>query len=192
MRLCNLPGSRAAASHRAKERSIQVLRVGQRFVRDDRTLTHLCLVSRALGAEAIYLQDAEKDVEGTVRAVNEAWGGDFRVIIEPRWKDVIRRAGEEGRKVVHLTMYGLPLQDVVADLRRPDDLLIVVGGPKVPGEVYRVADLNVAVTSQPHSEIAALALTLHEIQGGEELKKNFGKSKLRIVPTARGKRVIEN
>jgi tRNA (cytidine56-2'-O)-methyltransferase len=173
-------------------RSIKVLRVGQRFVRDDRTLTHLCLVSRALGAEAIYLQDAEKDVEGTVRAVNEAWGGDFRVIIEPSWKKVIQEAAREGRKVVHLTMYGLLLQEVVGDLRTAGDLLIVVGGPKVPGQVYHSADFNVAVTSQPHSEIAALALVLHEVQSGEELKRSFGKSKLRIVPTTRGKRVIEN
>jgi tRNA (cytidine56-2'-O)-methyltransferase len=71
-------------------------------------------------------------------------------------------------------------------------MLIVVGGPKVPGQVYNSADYNIAVTSQPHSEIAALALTLHEIQSGEELKRSFAKSKLRIIPSERGKRVIEN
>jgi len=174
------------------ERSIRVLRVGQRFVRDDRTLTHLCLVSRALGAEAIYLDDAEKDILATVAEVNKTWGGGFEVIIGRPWKKVIAESKAEGRKVVHLTMYGLPLQNKVEELKGLDRMLIVVGGPKVPGQVYNSADYNIAVTSQPHSEIAALALTLHEIQSGEELKRSFAKSKLRIIPSERGKRVIEN
>jgi len=46
------------------------------------------------------------------------------------------------------------------------------------------------VTNQPHSEIAALAIALHELQGGEELKRDFGKSKLRVLPKERGKQVI--
>jgi tRNA (cytidine56-2'-O)-methyltransferase len=166
--------------------------VGQRYVRDDRTLTHLCLVSRALGAESIYLEDAEKDVVGTLEEVNKAWGGEFRVVLGISWRKVIQEAKKEGRKVVHLTMYGLPLQEVAPQLKGLEKVLVVVGGPKVPGKVYHEADFNVAVTSQPHSEIAALALVLHEMQGGEELKRTFQKSKLRILPSARGKRVVEN
>jgi tRNA (cytidine56-2'-O)-methyltransferase len=172
-------------------RSIRVLRVGQRFVRDDRTFTHLCLVSRALGAEAIYLEDAEKDLATTVDDVNRTWGGEFQVILGQPWRKVIRDAKAEGRTVVHLTMYGIPIQDVAGNLRSLDRILFVVGGPKVPGEVYRMADQNVAVTSQPHSEIGALAIALHETQNGEELKRTFQKSKLRIVPSPRGKRVVE-
>jgi tRNA (cytidine56-2'-O)-methyltransferase len=172
-------------------RSIRVLRVGQRFVRDDRTFTHLCLVSRAMGAEAIYLEDAEKDLEKTVDDVNRTWGGEFQVMLGSPWRKVIREAKAEGRTVVHLTMYGVPIQDAAAQLREAEKILFVVGGPKVPGEVYRLADHNVSVTSQPHSEIAALAIALHEAQGGEELKRTFHKSKLRIVPSPRGKRVVE-
>jgi len=168
-----------------------VLRVGQRYVRDDRTLTHLCLVSRALGAEAVYLEDAEKDVLGTLEEVNRTWGGGLRVVLGEPWKKVIRDAKAEGRAVVHLTMYGMPLQDRLEQLRQLDRTLVVVGGPKVPGKVYHEADYNVAVTSQPHSEIAALAIVLHEMQNGEELKRSFGKSRLRIVPSETGKRVIE-
>jgi tRNA (cytidine56-2'-O)-methyltransferase len=173
-------------------RSITVLRVGQRYVRDDRTLTHLCLVSRALGAESIFLEDAEKDVVGTLEQVNRTWGGEFKAIVGVSWRKAIQEAKKEGRSVVHLTMYGIPLQDVTGELRRLEKILIVVGGPKVPGKVYHEADFNVAVTSQPHSEVAALAIVLHEIQGGEELKRTFQKSKLRILPSARGKRVVEN
>ncbi len=172
-------------------RSIRVLRVGQRFVRDDRTFTHLCLVSRALGAEAIYLEDAENDLEKTVDDVNRTWGGEFKVILGSPWRKVLREAKADGWVGVHLTMYGIPLQDAAAQLREAQKILFVVGGPKVPGEVYRMADLNVSVTSQPHSEIAALAIALHEAQGGEELKRTFHKSKLRILPSPRGKRVVE-
>ena len=172
-------------------KSIRVLRVGQRFVRDDRTFTHLCLVARAMGAEAIYLEDAEKDLAATVNEVNRTWGGDFQLILGQPWRRTLRDSKADGWVVVHLTMYGLPIQDVSDKLHEVEKLLLVVGGPKVPGEVYRMADYNVAVTSQPHSEIAALAIALHEIQGGEELKRTFQKSRLRIVPSPRGKRVVE-
>ncbi len=168
------------------------MRVGQRYVRDDRTLTHLCLVSRALGAESIYLEDAEKDVVGTLDEVNKTWGGDFKAVLGSSWRKVIQESKKEGRKVVHLTMYGVPIQEAVEELRKEEKLLVVVGGPKVPGKVYHEADFNVSVTSQPHSEIAALAIVLHEIQNGEELKRTFQKSRLRILPSARGKRVVEN
>lgn len=180
------------ASGLQSSRSIRVLRVGQRYVRDDRTLTHLCLVSRALGAESIYLEDAEKDVTGTLEEVNKRWGGDFKAVLGNSWRKVIQDAKKEGRKVVHLTMYGVPIQEAVEAIRAEEKLLIVVGGPKVPGRVYHEADFNVSVTSQPHSEIAALAIVLHEIQMGEELKRTFEKSKLRILPSSRGKRVVEN
>jgi tRNA (cytidine56-2'-O)-methyltransferase len=175
----------------APSRSIRVLRVGQRFVRDDRTFTHLCLVSRALGAEAIYLEDAEKDLEKTLGDVNRTWGGEFQLLLGSPWRKVLREAKAEGWSVVHLTMYGTPIQDVAPQLRELEKILFVVGGPKVPGEVYRTADYNISVTSQPHSEIAALAIALHEAQNGEELKRTFHKSKLRIVPSPRGKRVVE-
>ena len=172
--------------------SIQVLRVGQRFYRDDRTFTHLALVSRALGAECIYLEDAERDLERTVSEVNATWGGEFRVVLEEPWKKVMKAAKAEGRTMVHLTMYGLPLQDVAGELAKKEKLLLIVGGPKVPGKVYHDSDYNVAVTSQPHSEIAALAIVMDVVQGGEELKRSFGKSKLRILPSSKGKRVVED
>ncbi len=169
-------------------KSITVVRVGHRYVRDYRTLTHLCLVSRALGVEAIYLEEVEKELEETVEAVNRTWGGGF-AILEGKWKRVFQDAKAEGRTIVHLTMYGAPLQEKIAELRKHDSFLLAVGGPKVPGEVYKLADYNIAVTSQPHSEIAALAITVHDLQKGEELKKVFRAYKLRIIPSAKGKKV---
>ena len=169
-------------------KSVRVVRVGHRYVRDYRTLTHLCLVSRALGAEAIYLEEVEEELRQTVREVNRTWGGDFSVV-EETWKRVFRQAKDEERTVVHLTMYGTPLQESIQEMGSNGSFLLAVGGPKVPADVYDQADYNVAVTSQPHSEIAALAIAIHEIQKGEELKKKFGDYKLKIIPSAKGKRV---
>lgn len=165
--------------------------MGHRYVRDYRTLTHLCLVARALGAEAIYLEEVERELLASVTEVNRTWGGDFRVVQEG-WKKAFADAKAEGRTVVHLTMYGVPLQDVVAELRRKERFLVAVGGPKVPSEVYELADHNVAVTSQPHSEVAALAILVHELQRGEELKKEFGGYRLKIIPSSKGKQVENN
>jgi tRNA (cytidine56-2'-O)-methyltransferase len=176
---------------RVPEKSIRVLRIGHRHVRDYRVLTHLCLVSRAFGADRIYLEEIDDGLVESVEKVNEAWGGDFEVEKVSTWKSALNAAKKEGRVTVHLTMYGMPLRDVVSELRAHDSLLIAVGGPKVPGEVYKLADYNVAVSSQPHSEIAALAVLLHDLQNGEELKKEFSSPKMKIIPSEKGKR-IEN
>lgn len=89
-------------------------------------------------------------------------------------------------------MYGLQLQSVISRIRDdPSDKLVVVGGAKVPGEIYDLADWNVAVTSQPHSEVSALAVFLHELFEGIELQAVFEGSRLRVVPQERGKRLEE-
>jgi tRNA (cytidine56-2'-O)-methyltransferase len=171
------------------EKSIRILRIGHRYVRDYRTLTHLCLVSRALGAEAAYLEEIDDGLLEGIREVNEAWGGDFQVLRVPSWRSAITEAKKEGRTVIHLTMYGIPIQDKVEELRKKSKFLVAVGGPKVPAEAYKLADYNIAVSSQPHSEIAALAIVLHELQAGEELKKEFGPAKMKIIPSEKGKKV---
>jgi tRNA (cytidine56-2'-O)-methyltransferase len=71
----------------------------------------------------------------------------------------------------------------------PSEKLVVVGGTKVPGGVYGLADWNVSVTSQPHSEVSALAVFLHEFFGGRELGGVFEGARLRVSPQERGKRV---
>jgi len=38
--------------------------------------------------------------------------------------------------------------------------MIIVGGAKVPAIVYEFADWNVAIASQPYSEISALSVFL--------------------------------
>ncbi len=170
---------------------VRVLRIGRRYARDERTVTHLCLVARAFGAESIYLEDAENSVAESVEKVNKRWGGNFKVNIGEKWKDVIRKHKSSGWSIVHLTMYGIPLHQALGDVRKEERILVVVGGPKVPREIYAIADYNISVTSQPHSEIAALAVFMHELQEGRELSASFENSKIRIIPMRKGKMVIK-
>jgi tRNA (cytidine56-2'-O)-methyltransferase len=89
-------------------------------------------------------------------------------------------------------MYGLNIDQAINELRNCDKLLVVVGASKVPREVYKVADYNVAIGNQPHSEIAALAICLDRIFNGKELTRQFDDAKLRIIPSASEKRVSIN
>jgi tRNA (cytidine56-2'-O)-methyltransferase len=166
-----------------------VLRLGHRPQRDKRLSTHLLLAARAFGAsDALYSGTRDPGLEESVRKIVRDWGGDFSVGYEANWRRVVR---EWDGGVAHLTMYGLPVQDVVREMEgyeRP--ILVVVGGPKVPGDMFALADWNVSVTLQPHSEVSALAVFLHILQRGEELSREYPSARLRIVPSARGKELI--
>lgn len=166
-----------------------VLRLGHRPERDKRSTTHVGLTARALGAEGMLIDSQDEKLEGTIRDVVERWGGDFYVESGVNWKRAIKRWKREGGKVAHLTMYGLNLPTVETELRVPM-LMVVVGAEKVPAEIYRLADWNVAVGHQPHSEIAALAVTLNRVMGDDPLEQDFG-GQIRIIPSERGKRVEE-
>src|SRR5579875_813659 len=170
---------------------IEVLRIGQRLVRDDRVTTHVALVSRAFGASKILMYDANPEIKDTVAKVNKMWGGRFEVEIIEVWRKVLRAKKSDSYKVVHLTMYGEDINAVQELLRKEDKILVVVGAEKVPREVYDEADYNVAVGSQPHSEIAALAILLDRIQDGVQFQRKVSGGRREIVPTKKGKRVID-
>ncbi len=170
--------------------SVYVFRLGHRPKRDERITTHLMLVARAFGASGAYYSGVrDPSMEGSIRRVCENWGGRFSLEYVSDWKRSVRRWRETGR-VVHLTMYGLPLTELIPLIRSdPHPKLVVVGGAKVPGEAFRLADWNISVTSQPHSEVSALAVFLHELYEGKELSLTFEGARLRVVPQARGRRV---
>ena len=171
---------------------ITVLRLGHRPSRDARLSTHVGLTARAFGAQGVIFSGIrDKNLLESLTDTAERWGGIFKTSYEKNWRGVIKKCKEKGLCIIHLTMYGVNLPDKIEKLKAKQDLLIVVGGEKVPGEVYQLADYNIAVGNQPHSEVAALAVFLHEYFGSLELKKNFG-GKMRIFPQERGKRVIEN
>jgi tRNA (cytidine56-2'-O)-methyltransferase len=175
-----------------KGRRVFILRLDHRPRRDKRATTHLFLAARALGADGgFYTGEKDEKVQRSIERVVEAWGGGFAVSYIADWKKKIAEWKRRGGEVVHLTMYGLPIQQVIGRIRDlKGDLLVVVGGPKVPGSVYELADWNVSVTSQPHSEISALAIFLHELFEGRELSLSFEDARIVIVPQAKGKKVL--
>jgi tRNA (cytidine56-2'-O)-methyltransferase len=172
---------------------VSVLRLGHRFVRDDRVTTHIALVARALGCDRIFMNEVDKSIRSTMKEIIQRWGGRyFDIEIFENWKSIVKHWKNGGGKIVHLTMYGLNIDEVIDELRKCDELLVVVGASKVPRELYEVSDYNVAIGNQPHSEIAALAICLDRIFNGKELTKQFDDAKLKIVPSSNEKRVLNN
>jgi len=176
-----------------KERKVYILRLNHRPQRDKRVTTHLFLAARALGAAgAFYSGEKDEKIQRSIEKVNKSWGGDFKVSYVTDWKKTMREWKKKGGEIIHLTMYGLPIQQVISQIKSLSSaLLIVVGGPKVPKKVYELADWNVSVTSQPHSEISALALFLHELFEGKELSISFENAQIIVVPQAKGKKVLK-
>lgn len=173
---------------------VTVLRLGHRRGRDDRISTHVGLTARQFGAEQIvYSGEQDANMLESLRDVVDRWGGPFDITYREDWRRILR--DWEGT-IAHLTMYGLPfysqLPAVKAAVQEDDaELLVVVGGEKVPSEVYELADHNVAVGNQPHSEVAALAVFLHDLYGGEELDRTFQDASVEVVPQEAGKKTRE-
>lgn len=170
--------------------AIWVLRLGHRRVRDQRITSHCALVARVFGAQGItYSGDKDENLEKSIRKVVERWGGPFGINYEKNWKKIIKNW--KG-KTVHLTMYGLPIRDVLNGIKKcKKDLLVIIGSQHVPGEVYHLSDWNVAVTNQPHSEVAALAVFLDRFFEGKKLEKEFENKKIKIIPQECGKKVLK-
>ena len=168
---------------------IWVLRLGHRRFRDQRLTTHVALTARALGCEGIILsgEKDEKIVEN-VEEVVENWGGPFEIKYQKDWRRIIKNWN--GKKI-HLTMYGLPIQNKINEIKKiKENLLIIIGSQRVPGEVYHISDFNISVTNQPHSEVASLSIFLSKLLEGKELNKKFKDQKLEIIPQERGKKII--
>ena len=171
---------------------VYVLRLGHRPARDKRVTTHVALVARAFGANGFILEGVcDESVERSLRKVLDLWGGEMHYECGVNGRRYVLKWKRLGGQVIHLTMYGLLLDDVIDEVRvDPRPKLVVVGAEKVERFYYDEADVNVAVGSQPHSEVAALALFLDRLYRGRELYLSFANAKLRIVPQARGKKVV--
>ncbi len=167
--------------------TVSVYRYGHRLGRDKRITTHTALVARAFAARDIAVDTTDDGLEATIADVNKRFGDDFDIETGASWRE-FRRARDGA--VVHLTMYGQPLDDVIDEIRRHDDIVVIIGSQKVPGWVYGEADYNVAVGNQPHSEVAALAVFMHLLTEGGWMNRRFYGTH-RVVPQPRGKKIVE-
>ena len=167
-----------------------ILRLGHRPFRDQRISTHCGLVSRAFGADKIiYSGQKDDSLEKSINSVTERFGGKFSIEYTENEKKIIQEHKKKKFKIVHLTVYGLQIQKEIRKIKKQKKLLVIIGGEKVNWEVYQLADYNISVTNQPHSEIAALSVFLDRYFDGKELDKEF-KGQIKIIPQERGKKVL--
>lgn len=165
---------------------ITVLRIGHRPFRDKRITTHVALTARAFGASEILIDEKDEQLEETVNKVVQNFGGDFNIKSGINWRKVI--GSFEGIRV-HLTMYGIPVDDAVPEIKekaKGKNIMIIVGAEKVPFDAYASSDFNVSVTNQPISEVSALSTFLDRYFEGKELNARYV-SKLTVIPSERGK-----
>jgi tRNA (cytidine56-2'-O)-methyltransferase len=170
-----------------EEHDITVLRLGHRPGRDRRMTTHIALVARALGARSVVISEKDPRLEEAVEDVARKFGGDFSVRTETKWKSFVKKWNGT---VVHLTMYGEPLEKVIDNIPK-EDVLVIVGAEKVPPEAYQLSDFNVSVTNQPHSEVAALAIFIDRLTDSAWTGQDF-KGRMRVIPTGTSKIVIDS
>ncbi len=170
---------------------VNVLRLDHRLKRDTRITTHVCLTARAFGASKIYLAgERDNKLMENVRDTASRWGGHFEVEYADSTMGVINKWKDDGGKVVHLTMYGSQAHEIADEVKNSNsDILIIVGGSKVPSNVYKSADWNVSVTTQPHSEVSSLAVFQHLLMDGSEFELKFENPVFEVIPTVNGKNV---
>lgn len=172
---------------------LTILRLDHRPYRDKRITTHCALVGRAFGADEFYFSGtADSGIITVITKTNENWGGNYRIEFVEDALSFAKCFKERGGVVIHLTMYGLRAQDKIEEikkLKKTKDLLLIIGGAKVPTEYFQLADYNLAIGNQPHSEVSALALMLYLLDASC-LSKEFEDGKLKIIPDNNFKKII--
>jgi len=133
---------------------IEVLRLSHRIRRDVRLSTHVALTARAFGAKKIYYSGQhDSSLETSLKKLN------FPIDHVTNPKKLIKE--KKDFTIIHLTIKGEDYKKVIPKLK--GDILIIVGGEKVPPEYYKLADFNVSITKFPHSEVSSLAVFLNEL-----------------------------
>lgn len=161
--------------------TVAVLRLGHRPLRDKRITTHIALVARAFGADKMIMSVEDIGIKKRVEKLVKRWGGDFSVDTVEDWRTYIK---EFNGSIVHLTMYGMPVDEMIGDIE--GNILVVVGAEKVPRDVFDLTDYNVSIGTQPHSEVSSLAIFLDRLFKGKSIEKDFN-GKLKIQPSSRSK-----
>jgi tRNA (cytidine56-2'-O)-methyltransferase len=173
------------------EKEIIVFRYGHRTIRDYRVTSHCSMVARAFGASKIIVcGEKDNSMKKSIDDITNNWGGNFKVFFIDDWKKELIKIKKKFI-LIHLTMYGEQLNKKENELLKKNKICVIIGSQKVEKEVYMMADYNISITNQPHSEIAALAVTLDHLQQGKTFNKKFKNAKKEIIPLKKGKKVID-
>jgi tRNA (cytidine56-2'-O)-methyltransferase len=164
-----------------------VLRMGHRPERDKRVTTHVALTSRAFGAKKMYLHRSDSRVIETINNVVSKFGGNFTVETTTNPKKIVK---EWDGKIMHLTMFGLPIDDKLVEIKNvKEPILVVVGAEKVPPWVFEYSDFNIAIGSQPHSEVSALAIALSKLND-DSYNQNF-EGPIQVIPSGERRNMVD-
>ena len=191
-----MKAGRPRNSMSAPSQRVSVLRLGHRRERDKRITSHLGLTARAFGAnEVILAGEEDESALDTWRSVSDRFGGDFECRYEPKPMALLRRFSQDAGDghpgiIVHLTMYGESWRESLNSIERGRPMVIVVGGTKVSGEVFRLANHNISIGNQPHSEVAALRVFLESFIGRLDESKHFQGGEIQVVPSLDRKQVM--
>ncbi len=173
-------------------KEIIIFRFGHRIVRDYRVTSHCSLVARAFGAKKIIIcGEEDSSMKKSVDDITSRWGGGFKVEFVNDWLNKIKNLKEKGYVLVHLTMYGEKITSIEKEIKKSDKICVIIGSQKVDAKMYQICDYNVSITSQPHSEIAALAVLMDRLFEGKEFDIDFSNKKKQIIPQKKGKKVID-
>tara|TARA_B100001996_G_scaffold85818_1_gene63394 strand:+ start:3359 stop:3874 length:516 start_codon:yes stop_codon:yes gene_type:complete len=165
----------------------EVLRIGHRPERDKRITTHVALTARAFGASKVYISNPDSRVIKSVEEVVAKFGGNFKIIPTSNPKKIVQ---DSNLLIVHLTMFGLSIDESVKKIKdEKRGILFIVGAEKVPPWVFELADYNISIGNQPHSEVAALAIAMNNLHL-ESYNKEF-KGKLSVIPSATHREMAE-
>ena len=165
----------------------EVLRIGHRPERDKRITTHVALTARAFGASKVYISNPDSRVIKSVEEVVTKFGGNFKIIPTSNPKKIVQ---DSNLLIVHLTMFGLSIDESVKKIKdEKRGILFIVGAEKVPPWVFELADYNISIGNQPHSEVAALAIAMNSLHF-ESYNKEF-KGKLSVIPSATHREMAE-
>lgn len=161
---------------------IEVLRLSHRIRRDPRISTHCALVARTFGAEKVYYSgNKDSSLEKSINNVVERWGGVFSIEYVKNPVNLIKEKKKQGFIVVHLTMFGEEREVKV------DKILVIIGSERVPISFYKLADFNIAIKNQPHSEVSSLAIFMDNYK----INKKFTNAKQKIIPQKNGKKIVK-
>ncbi len=171
---------------------VSVLRLGHRRDRDKRITSHLGLTARAFGADEVILSgDEDSSALETWESVTQRFGGRFTSRYESKPLKFLKKLSESQEvTIVHLTMYGEPWREAIKSISTDKPVMVVVGGTKVPSEVFQLSHVNISVGNQPHSEVSALAVFLDSWIGPIDESSKFSGARIKVHPSARNKHVI--
>jgi len=171
---------------------IEVLRLSHRIQRDPRLSTHVALTARAFLASNLYYSgDKDSSLENSLNKVTKRFGGTFKITYCKDPLKLIKEKKKSGFYIVHLTCYGGKFDKEINKIRKNKKILVIVGGEKVPPEIFQLADINLSVTNQPHSEVSSLAILLHEYLKGKEFNAKFKGAKIIIEPSSKEKKIFK-